>query len=79
MPPPIVPHIVSKFDTSNFANSKKKYEEEETKNPFFSKTDDGGDDSKNEPKNSAIKSETFELTRNDLLRQMNEEDILKIE
>lgn len=78
MTPPIIPTIVSKFDTSNFANSKKKYEEEETKNPFYT-----GRDETDEPRaatnKTAISSESFGLIRADFLRQMNEEDIQKLE
>ena len=78
MTPPIVPQIVSKFDTSNFANSRKTYEEEETKNPFFSRASEGNDLQRRKGKNP-ITSETFALTRTDLLHEMNQEDIIKLE
>lgn len=80
MPPPIVPQTVSKYDTSNFVNSKKTYEEEEIKNPLYSTSRAAGEDDDGDSKrNTAIKSETFDMTRDDLLRQMNEEDILRLE
>lgn len=76
MIPPIVPHVISNIDTSNFANSKKKYEDEEKKNPFYGQT---GDDSSPPTLKKTTLANDFELTRIDLLREMNEEDIQKLE
>jgi len=74
MKAPIIPKYVSKKDTSNFVKEGKVLDERERNDPFFNINDSNQEKDKVLQKDKMQRLDQFDLTRVDLLHQLNQQD-----